>query len=203
MSSQHSVPILGPSGATLPSEHEEITSILTKLNLRADAQSSSALMSHAEDTPMADATPRAIRKRKSSPKTTPFQRKKPKARHPATQPVCVTTRVSVGSSWKAKGKQKYRSPGSSSDSPDFNGVESIIKGSQTVSLTSASASQNVTYAGKGRTSSRSTQTSVSARMPSKIFLSISYAYYLFVSLSERIKNSTLSSTSVSTPILSR
>jgi len=148
MSSQHSVPILGPSGATLP-----------------NAQSSSALMSHAEDTPMADATPRAIRKRKSSPKTTPFQRKKPKARHPATQPVCVTTRVSVGSSWKAKGKQKYRSPGSSSDSPDFNGVESIIKGSQTVSLTSASASQNVTYAGKGRTSSRSTQTSVSARMP--------------------------------------
>jgi hypothetical protein len=134
---------------------------LTDLNPRPDDPSSSTVSSDGEDLSV---IPSATRKRKSSPKATSFQRKRQKA----TQPAPATKRVSMGSS--AKGK---RSLDTSSGSPDFEGVQSILNRSQRVPSASASTSRNMAYTDTGMksigASTMSTLTSASVRKPSKIF----------------------------------
>jgi hypothetical protein len=145
---------------------------------------------------MPPATSRATRKRKNSLKPSTFQRKKQKAMHAATQAAPAANRVSIRSNSKSKEKRRYRSTESSSDSPDFSGVESSINRVILASSQKVISGQKETRLGS--TSSISTR-NVSAPKPSNVFgrnISI-----LLTILTDRVKD--LSSASTYTPIPSR
>jgi hypothetical protein len=135
-------PSPGPSWATLPSEHQVVTTIRSELTLREDNPTSSTVSSDEESSPVTTASYKATRKRKNSPKPNMHQRKKPKMTHSA-RPVSATKHVPGSSNRK-------HSQGRSSESPDFDGMESIINSSQGVSSAPASSSKSMASTTKGK-----------------------------------------------------